>query len=90
MEVQRIVALLVEDRVEVERADLVGHQRGHHGARARADVQVELVGAEIGQGLVERGEGAHLVHAAHDPAAREHQRPLRRRRRGIRGEGRSA
>src|SRR5262249_46888595 len=76
VEIERIVPLLVEDLVEVERPDLVRHQRGHDGARAGAHVEIELVGAEARQGLVERRDRADLVHAADDAAPGQHERPL--------------
>ncbi len=46
VKVEGIVPLLVQDLVEVERANLVGHQRADDGTGAGADVQVERVGAE--------------------------------------------
>ena len=75
VEVQRVVTALVEDRVEIGGPDLIRHQRCHHRARARAHVEVEVVGAKAGQRRVEGGERAHLVHAADHAAAREHERP---------------
>src|SRR6267142_2023549 len=75
VEVQRVVTLLVQDRVQIARAHPVGQERRHHRAGARAHVEIEVVGAEPGQVLVERGEGPDLVHAADDSAAGQDEGP---------------
>ena len=74
LEVERVVALLVEDRVELARADPVGHEGAHHRAGARAHVEVEVVGAEARE-LVEGRERPDLVHPADDPAPGQHHGP---------------
>ncbi len=80
VEVERVVAALVEDVIEVERPDAVGHQRRHHRSRARSHVQVEVIGAKARQGLVQGGQRADLVHAADDAASGEDERALGRTR----------
>src|SRR5262245_36135234 len=79
LEVEGVVRLLVEDVVEVPRPDAVGHEGADHGAGARSYVEIEVVGAEIGE-RVERGESARLVHAADHAAARQDEGALGGRR----------
>jgi hypothetical protein len=69
MKVERIVPLLVQDLIELERTDLVRHQRADDSASAGSDVQIEVVRAEVRKSLVEGGERTDLVHPAHHTTA---------------------
>ena len=78
VEVQRVIALLFEDLVEVMRPDALSHEGGDHGAGAGADVEVEGVAAKARQQFIARRQRAHLVHAADHSAPGQDQRPERR------------
>ena len=69
-------ALVVDDAHHLLRRHAVGDHRGHERARARADVDVEVVDGAVDRQQVERAQGADLVDAAGEPAAAEHERRL--------------
>ena len=65
-EVQRVLEILVDDPVNLRGPDAVGEEAGHDGARATADVDIEVAGAV--EPLFDRGDHADLVHAPDDAA----------------------
>ena len=69
--------LVVDDPHHRLRRDAVGGQRAHERARARADVDVEVVDGPVDRQQVERPQGADLVHGAGESAPAEDQRGLR-------------
>jgi len=71
-EVQRIVAVLVEDAIDLAGPDTAGQQRGDDRPGAAADVDVEGRALAV-EPLLERRHRAHLVHTANDAAAGERQ-----------------
>src|SRR5213079_2747394 len=71
-EVQRVVEVLVDDAEDLGSGHAVGEQRADDGARAAADVHLEVAAAA--EPLLERCDGAYLVHATDDPAARQRER----------------
>ena len=75
--------LPVDDAHHLLGSDAVGRHRGHEGARAGADVDVELVDGPVDREQVERPQGADLVDAAGEAAAAEDERGLGAPRRGA-------
>ena len=69
--------LAVDDAHHLLGRDAVGRHRGDERARARADVDVEVVDRAVDGQQVERAQRADLVDAAGEAAAAEHERGLR-------------
>ena len=65
--------LVVDHPHHLLRRDAVGRQRGDQRARARADVDVELVDGPVDGQQVERAQRADLVDAAGEAAAAQHE-----------------
>ena len=69
--------LLVDDPHHLLGRHAVGREGGDERARARADVDVELVDRAVDREQVERAQRSDLVHAAREAAAPEHERGAR-------------
>ena len=71
-EVQRIGQVVVEDAVDLARADAVGEEARDDRAGAAADVHVEAAAGPV-EPLLDGGERADLLHPADHAAPRESQ-----------------
>src|SRR5262249_56178894 len=71
-ELQGLLEVLVDYGIDPGRRNAVGEQRGHDGACAAPDVDVEA--AAPVEPLLDRGDDAHLVHATDHTATCQRQR----------------